>query len=273
MKFFDSDFNEAPMSRLLQNTPAAFLVCGGPSINQLPLGYLNHRGVFSMAANNVAGHEGFKPSSFVCSDPPEKFHDGIWRDPTIMKFVPHPKLRRGRSVLRKKTSDGFEKLQISAPNCPNVWGFERRAWMVPDSSFFEGEAAWGNLQAGVDRTGEPKTVCTMLLGIRLLYELGCRCIYLLGVDFDMTPGSGYSFPQNRDEEAIRSNNSQFSVVNKWLCRMQKQDVFKNAGLEVFNCNPESMLKAFPFKPFALAARHCLSEFPDTPFDLRGWYEK
>ena len=75
-------------------------------------------------------------------------------------------------------------VQLATCDCPNTWGFSRRGWMSPDDTFFtESGAAWGNLNAGVERTGEDKTVCTMLLGLRILYHLGAREIYLIGVDF------------------------------------------------------------------------------------------
>jgi murein DD-endopeptidase MepM/ murein hydrolase activator NlpD len=68
----------------------AFLIGGGPSANSFDMSQLQRRGLWSMAVNNVAGH--FRVNSFVCSDPPSKFHDLIWRDPSVMKFVPLPKL-------------------------------------------------------------------------------------------------------------------------------------------------------------------------------------
>jgi hypothetical protein len=271
LQITDSDYQEAEFSRLLINTPGAFLVCGGPSTSSVHLECLDDRGIWSLAVNNMAGHEDFTPSAMICADPPEKFHLGIWKDPSIMKFVPHPKLRRGRSVLVEKQAESFHKIGISVRDCPNVWGFERRTWFMPDDTFFEEGASWGNLKNGVTRTGLPKTACTLLLGIRLMYEFGLRKIYLLGVDFDMTPG--YSFPQHRDEDAIASNNSQFEIVNEWLSKMTADGVFERAGLEIFNCNPNSKLKAFPTVSFNDAMQNILSDFPAEPFDLEGWYEK
>jgi|15BtaG_2_1085339.scaffolds.fasta_scaffold00099_4 hypothetical protein len=272
LAFTDSDYQETDFSRLLINTPGAFLVCGGPSANNMDLKSLNNRGIFSLAVNNVAGHSEFKPSAFVCSDPPEKFHLGIWKDPSIMKFVPHPKLRKGRSVLVERRGAGdFRKIKLSARDCPNTWSFLRRAWFTPDDSFFTEGASWGNLDAGVKRTGLPKTACTMLLGIRLLYEFGVRKIYLLGVDFDMTPG--YSFPQHRDDGSIKSNNNQFRIVNEWLTKMETDGVFDRAGLQIFNCNLSSKLEAFTKIGFGSAMADILCDFPAEPFDLEGWYEK
>jgi len=252
----------------------AFLIGGGPSANQLPLEDLNRKGVFSLGVNNVAAHPRFRPQAFVCSDPPKKFSHCIWFDPQIMKFVPKPKLSGIRSKLRRKLKDGsFEYLKERVYDCPNVWGFQRSSWLTPDNSFFtEPGAMWGNHNAGVKRTGEEKTVCTLLLGLRILYYLGARRIYLVGVDFWMRPDHGYSFNQGRDEGACESNNRQFGVVNDWMVRMVANGVFEQFGLEVCNCYANSGLRAFPYLPFDQAIIDCKGICDDSP-DLSDWYSK
>ncbi len=272
------------MRGLLANR-TAFLIGGGPSANSMRLGLLNDRGCWSLAVNNVAGHSRFQPQAFVCSDPPSKFHNGIWMDPRIMKFIPSPKMIPKRGRLRYKRRDGmFEPLhapdgtRLSASDSPNVWGFGRRAWLSPDDSFFlDTHASWGNHNVGTERTGQPKTVCTMLLGLRVLYYLGARRIFLVGVDFKMDPTldlcENYSFGEERNEGACRSNNSQFAIVNKWLCELQETGVFSRFGLEIYNCYDRSGLRAFPYVPFEAAVNEAKKEIPEEPFDLRGWYYK
>ena len=280
---FISDRNDGQthfLRGILMGRPT-FLVCGGPSTDDLDLEQLNKRGIWSLAVNNMAGKA--RVNAFVCSDPPSKFHDGIWTDPSVIKFIPIPKMKRRRGRLRKKVGDEFEDLyidgeRISACDCPMVWAFQRRAWMSPNESFFtDYQAAWGNHDAGVRRTGMRKTVCTMLLGLRLLYYLGSRTIYLVGVDFWMDPSKklkdNYSFDQDRTPEAIKSNNEQFEVVDEWMCLMQENKTFDKFGLQIFNCFENSGLRAFPYVPFDLAIKQCLKDFPDEPFSLSGWYEK
>lgn len=261
---------------------STFLVGGGPSAKVLPLEQLHQRGVWSLGINNMAGFA--KTNAFICADPPSKFHHGIWLDPRVMKFVPIPKLSGRRTNLRKKKPEGdFEELKIDGKRigvteCPNVWGFSRRSWLQTDDTFFTDHgAAWGNHNEGVKRTGLEKTVMTMLLAIRVLYYLGSRRIYLVGVDFQMDPTIGlhdnYAFGQKRNESAINSNNSQYLVVNDWLSTMQTNGTFSRFGLEVFNCYQRSGLRAFEFVPFDLAIQEVLREFPKEPFDLDGWYEK
>jgi len=264
---------------LLAGNPA-FLVCGGPSTKQLDIEQLHQRGIFSLAINNVGGW--FQPSAFVCSDPPSKFHNAIWMDPKIMKIIPHPKLREKRGRLRKKVGQQFMDLkiggkQVSTVDCPNVWAFERRSWLLPDETFFtDPGAAWGNHNAGVERTGQRKTVMTMLLGLRILYYLGSRRIYLVGVDFKMDPKAGlhdnYSFGEKRDEGAVRSNNSQFSVINSILCEMTERKIWDRFGVEIYNVNPHSGLEAFSHVPFDVAVMDAVKHIPKV-IDLEGWYEK
>lgn len=264
---------------LLAGRPA-FLAGGGISANDLHLEGLNERGCWSMAVNNMAGHSRFRPQAFVCADPPKKFHHGIWLDPAVMKFVPTRKLGRGRGQLRRKRPDGeFEPLivvdgqRLSACDCPNVWGFGSRTWLRLDDSFFlEDLASWGNHGMRGRQTGEPQIVCTMLLGLRLLYYLGARMIFLLGVDFRMNPGrENYAFGEDRNIDEVRANNEHFAAVNRWLCGMQDGGIFYKFGLKVYNCNRHSGLRAFPYVPFELALREARSGIPEGPFDLRGWY--
>ena len=252
---------------------SAFLLCGGPSANDLPLEDLARRGCWTLAVNNAAGHPRVRPQAFVCSDPPSKFSHSIWLDPAVMKFVPTPKMHGRRGNLRKKVGGEFSPLGMSVLECPNVWGFQRASWLTPDDQFFLTEAAcWGNHQAGAEMTGQPKTVCTMMLALRILYHLGARRIYLLGVDFHMTPEYGYSFGQDRDEAACKSNNAQFSVVASWLDSMVKAGTFARFGLEVMNCFERSGLRAFPYAPFDAAIIESCGIVESVP-DLGLWYLK
>lgn len=255
---------------------AAFLVCGGPSLRTMPYQRLAERGVFSLGVNNVAG---FAPcSAFVCSDPPYKFHWGIFTDPKVMKFLPVPKLRPRRGALRYKDprNGRFFDLNITTRDCPNVWGFDRRSWLTADETWFTTkDAAWGNHKDGVVKTGNDKTVNTMLLGIRVLQYLGARQIFLAGVDFFMSPArsisDNYSFGEQRNVGACTSNNGQYQVCDKWLTELRP--VFERFGFEVYNCNVFSRLRAFDYVPFEEGIRVCKGIIPDEPFDLVGWYEK
>lgn len=251
----------------------AFLLGGGPSTDNQPLEMLSGRGFFSLAVNNMAANPRLKPQAFVCSDPPCKFSNSIWLDPGIMKFVPSPKLTGGRANLHRKDENGdFVKMKRKVTDCPNVWGFSRDSWLTPDDAFFTSHGAcWGNHKSGVEKTGEAKTVCTLLLGLRLLYYLGARRIFLVGVDFNMSPEKGYSFSQGRTGDAAVSNNRQYAIVNSWMCRMVENETFKKFGLEIYNCNEFSSLRAFNYVPFEEALINAKGVVTEKP-DLVGWYE-
>ena len=268
---------------------SVFLACGGPSTKQLPLVELAKKGCWTLAINNMAAHPQIRPQAFVCSDPPSKFHHNIWRDPAIMKLLPKPKLMggRGRSGMRVKTGTHMEgdelvhdfepmrigKARLKTRDMPNAWGFDRRSWLAVDDTFFtETSAAWGNHDAGVARTGEAKTVCTMLLGMRLLRYMGAGRVFLIGVDFFMSPTKGYSFPQGRNDGASVSNNRQFRIVNDWLERFEEMGIFRKYGIEFYNCNPHSGLRAFPHVDFHDAVADATDGIDQKP-DLSGWYEK
>lgn len=260
---------------------SVFLACSGPSANQLPLEELSRRGIWTMAVNNMAGHPKLRPQAFICSDPPSKFTHSIWLDPGIMKFVPTPKMTGSRANLKKKVGPGkFVLLGKKVYDCPNVWGFVRNTWMLPDESFFLVDGApWGNQSAGVQRTGQPKTVNTMLLAMRLLKYLGAGRVFMIGVDFRMTGSYGYSFGQGIQHKKpkdpnkpARWDNDQYSVVNDWLCEMQRKKVFARFGIEFYNCFKNSSLRAFPHVPFETAMKDCKGMVEDVP-DLSEWYEK
>jgi len=256
----------------------AFLVCGGPSADPF-LSQLNSRGCFSLAVNNAGAYK-VRPQAFVCSDPPMKFHQDIWLDPGCMKFVPSAKLSGRRNRMRTKVDGVFDRAERGIDCAPNVWGFKRWSWIYPDDRFFLSDGCcWGNQDDGAKKTGEEKTVCTMLLGLRLLRYLGARRIYLVGVDFFMTPDAGYSFKQARDFGASASNNNHYRIVNNWLCKMQEGRTFKRFGLDVYNCCERSGLRAFPYVPFddALADTRGIMGVRELAEagepDCEGWYEK
>lgn len=279
---FDRHQESAGVLRNLLMGRAVFLACGGPSANDLPLERLYERGTWTMAVNNMGGHSRFRPQAFVCTDPPSKFSSAIWLDPAIMKFVPTPKLLKGRRNIRRKVNGVFEQLilngrEIRTVECPNVWGVARRKWLAIDDTFFlDSEAPAGNFNDGVRLTGEPKTICTMLFAMRILRYLGASKVFLIGADFGMDPTKGetenYAFGEVRTPGNCWDNNRQYVIVNDWLCRLQQQETFTRFGIEFYNCNQFSGLRAFPYVSFQ-QAMEIVTEGVDKAPDLKGWYVK
>ena len=246
---------------------AGFLVCGGPSLKELPLDKLKDRGIVSMGLNNSSGR--FHCRAMTFCDPQSKIHHGIFFDPTIRKFVPTTKFNKR---VRVKHPDGsFQITDIKVRDCPNVYAYKRIGFYTPETFLTENGATWGNSDDGVALTGRPKIIFSMFIGIRLLHYLGCRRIYLLGADFSMDDKRGYAFEQGRDSGAIRSNNDHYRLAAVMFKELRPY--LENVGLEIYNCNPESRLAAFDYVPFDRAYQDCRGLVPPEPFDLSGWYEK
>lgn len=246
---------------------AAFLVCGGPSLNTLDTARLRDRGIVSMGVNNVAGH--VPTTAFVCGDPPEKFHQGIWTDPKLMKFVPVRKLNQRVRAKRLDGSFAFTSLRVK--DCPNVWGFRRDSHWEPAAFLNRDHATWGRGKKQAEEEKSPHILFSFFLGLRLLHYLGCRRVYLLGVDFGMDAEHGYAFDQARTAQAINGNNNSYRIA-AGLCE-ELVSVFEQASFEVFNCNRRSRLTAWPYVPFDEAVEDCRGLTPKEPLDLQGWYEK
>lgn len=248
---------------------AGFLVCGGPSLKQLPIERLAERGIVSLGINNVSGYAPVRAATW--SDPTEKFHHGISLDPSIIKFVPQERL--GDAVAIKLPDGKFAWTDMTLADCPNVWGFKRNCDWEPSTFLTRDSASWGNNDAGVVMNGRPKIIFTFFLGLRLLHYLGCRRIYLLGVDFSMSgqEGGGYAFNERRDGGAAKCNNDHYKRAAGMLAELKP--ILDAAKFEIFNCNQKSALEVFPFCPFAEALEDCRGNIQPGPFDLNGWYAK
>jgi hypothetical protein len=283
---YDSQGQPANGLKNLWRGCAAFLVCGGPSINDLPYHKLAERGVLSLGVNNVCGMVPVKAMTF--NDPAEKFHEGVLLDGGIMKLVPKARLKKTAATRRRKPGGGFEWTGKKLPDYPNVWAYERRDWFTPESFLTEPAATFGNNKKGHEKTGRPRIIFTMFLALRLLHFLGVRRVYLLGVDFHMDPAKGlagnYAFPdvryadtQDPDKAAkevagvINGNNDHYRVASGMLTELRPH--LEAAGFYVFNCNPWSRLQAFDFVPFGDALADCRNGVPEGVLELNGHYRK
>jgi len=225
----------------------AFLACSGPSLDGFPLERLRERGVVSMGVNNAAARAPVKAWCF--SDPQCKFHHGLYFDPGVMTFGPTPKLRWNVVV---KTAEGFRGTKVRVRDCPNTYGFHRMTCFDPETFFTTPFCHWGSGKhqpKGVEPSG---CLATMLIGIRLLYYLGTRRIYLLGVDHV-------------------GGRRRWAKEDK--CFERLRPAFAERGLEVYNCNPTSGCRSFLHVPFDLAVQDCKGSVPDEPLDVEGWYDK
>ena len=247
----------------LWSPAAAFLVCGGPSLNRFRYERLADRGIASLAINNAAGLVPCRAWTF--GDPQSKFHHGLFMDPAVLTFAPTGKLRKRPRV---KLPDGtFRTLDVEVRNCPGTVGYSRTGKFDAATFLTDWTAHWGH--GGGSGKDRPFTLLeTMLLGLRLLHYLGCPRVYLLGVDFHMPKvGGQYAFGQSK-----KARNRRYGKANRLLAELRP--VFDAAGFTVYNCNSESQCTAFEHRTFDDALTDCRGLVPTRePWDLSEWYNK
>lgn len=165
-----------------------------------------------------------------------------------MKFV--PLAHRDKFVF---DSDSWRYTDYRACDCPNVIFFIRSDCLDIENYLSEPWVNWGNHGS----LGGGRSV--MLAAFKILYYLGVRQVYLLGVDFDMGPDAFYHFTQGRSRAAIRGNRKLFQQL---IMHFEKlKPVFQRAGFNVFNCNPDSKLEVFPFLSMDEAIERCRKNLP------------
>ena len=246
---------------------AAFLICSGPSLRSHDLALLEQRGILTMAVNNAATV--LRPKLWCSVDDPGHFSDAIWRDPGILKFVPHSHFDK-RFFVRNA-----DELLIPAEKCvrdmPTVFGFQRNDDFRAERWLYEETFNWGNRGDRVDAYGQKGSRSVMYVALRLLFYLGVRRIFLLGCDFRMELGrSNYAFEQDRTVSSVRGNNASYKALNVRLEHLRPY--LQQAGLEIVNCTPDSGLTAFPFFSFEQAIEEALRPMPPKIL-TRGMYDR
>lgn len=259
---FRSDGRPAPLDGILKGRPV-FLLLGGPSLGSLDLGRLSARGICSMAVNNAWLMH--RTQMFVCSDPPGRFADTGWHDPSITKFLPFSHVR---SKLRSFTDGAFRETRFESNQMPNVWYFHRNDYFDPETFFDESSCSWGTMKNRRDAIGISSSRSTMLIAIKLLSWLGAGEIFLLGADFKMDldmSARAYAWGEKKHESGRRSNNAGYASLAKRLTSL-----VPHAPLKIWNCNPASGLRCFPHASFDEAIERASSVCSrDVP--LAGWY--
>jgi len=214
---------------------SAFLIGGGPSFGGCDKSLL-HR-VWTMTLNNSV--TSWRSNANCIDDEPSRFSLSMWLDPRIQKFVPMAHFEKPLWDNRRlRSGDQWQPTDIKVGDCPNVVGYRRNEKFHAPRWLYEETINWGNHT----KYGGGRSV--LLASLRILYLLGFRKVYLLGVDFDMSPERKYHFPEDRTSASIRGNTQTYAKLAKWLGELQPY--FLKAGYFVKNCNPRSNLRAFPF---------------------------
>lgn len=212
---------------LWTNRSAAFLIGRGWSATRERWTMILDAGVPTMAVNDCP--RGIRPRTWCSGDPPGYFHRRIWLDPEIIKFLP---VEYAGMYIPRISAYG-PRNQITARDCPNVYYFFKSCNDDPADFLSTPWINWGTMSIGPNDVKGGGTRSSMLIGLRLLYHLGFRTVFLLGSDFE---------PQGHG----RNPN-----YYQWLQEILEplREVFEHYGYWVVNANVDSHLRVFPFMTF------------------------
>lgn len=242
--FFTRSGASVPLEGLYQGA-SVFLLAGGPSVKNLNLGPLKKAWVMNL--NNSA--KTFRGEANCIVDDPSRFSMSTWLDPKILKFTPmshfeKPLWDNRMLIQHDRRVQKWELSKLKVGDCPNVVGFRRNEKFHAPRWLHEETINWGNH----GKFGGGRSV--LLAALKILFLLGFRRVFLLGVDFDMSETSRYHFDEERPPAAVRGNMETYAKLAVWF--MELQPLFLKEGFHVFNCNANSQLSAFPFISFETA---------------------
>lgn len=213
---------------------AAFLIGGGPSFRSVDADRLRASGALTMTLNNAFAS--YRSDLWLAVDPPRRFPRELWVDPGVMKFT--PSRHRQRPIVGRP--------RMTAVASSNAHFYEQNEWFKREQMFGNHDPSlWDNRNGHGCKT-------SLMDAIRVLYLLGVRCIYLLGVDFYQAPEHTYHYPKKTGSRGIAQNNRLYRFMSQRLTRLRP--LMEQAGLVIHNCNEESKLKAFGFLGFDEAVR-------------------
>ncbi len=246
---------------------AGFLLGAGPSLSAVDLSKLMLRGVLLCAMNNVAAI--VRPHLWVSVDDPGNFADVIWRDPAIIKFLPHEHM--DQQLVARDANGGLFVSADRVAAMPAVFGYHRNERFDPSRWLYEETFNWGNRGNEPDLDGNTGGRSVMLVALRMLFYLGIRHVYLLGCDFRMAlDQQNYAFPQARTRAAVHNNNNTFRILNHRLRHLKPH--FDAAGFRVRNCTEGSELDAFPNVTLDEALSAVTAHMPKT-ISTEGMYDR
>lgn len=256
---FTQDHHPLPLGDIYRGR-SAFLICGGPSFGALDHSHLKAPGILTMGLNNSV--RTFRPNLHCSVDSPDHWVRSLWLDPTITKFTPI--CLAGKYVFN---SDTWQFMDIRVGDCPNVVYYKRNEHFQAKQFLWEDCINWGNHS----ERGGGRSV--MLAAVRILFILGVRKVYLLGADFNMTADRGYHFEQARAKGAVNGNMSTYKKLDGWFRELRP--LFEKENFNLYNCNPESGLKAFDFVSYKDALEECQAhmDFVDVSKErTKGLYD-
>ena len=238
---------------------SCFFVSNGPSLKLVDLDLLGQPGLLTWGINN--GPKTFRPDIWCCVDPPEKFLESILRDSRMLKF-----LSTGKEKDPIWDHANWKKSGTLTRDCPNVIFYKLNDHFHADRYFTEPDFNFGNNK----EYGGGRSV--MLASLKLMFVLGIRRVYLIGVDFHMTAEHGYHFEQERWPSSVKGNNSSYGRMFSNFTQLAP--FAKLHSFEIFNCTPGSSLTLFPWMPLEEAIKIETGKLPDPLTEKSaGMYSK
>lgn len=261
---FDADDRPARLEGTRMGR-AVTLFCGGPSLASVDLRPFFEPWADRAAVNNAGAL--VRPHWWFSVDTPRHFHQSIWEDPAVAKFVTR---NHRQTRTRRREGGAFVGDGPPAAACPSTYFYRRHNSFDHGSWLSEETLSWGCDRARTCSLGLRGASSVMFVALKLLLVLGYRTIVLVGCDWRMDegPGGQYGFAQAKDAAACRSNNGSYAVNGRRLAALAP--IVASIGGRVLNANPDSHLHAFEKVPLgdALAAIEAANR--DDP-DLEGWY--
>lgn len=244
----------------LYQNESAFFIGSGPSFASVDPEILKRHGIVTMGVNNSP--KSFRPNLWISVDHPSKFIHSVWIDPTITKFVKEDHLDQ---YLFDSTL--WTSTERTPRNCPNVIGYKSNLEFTPSSFLSEDSINWGN---DIDRGGGRSV---LLAALKVLFCLGFRHVFLVGVDFNMKPDRPYHFKESCSPDHSSSNQKAYCTLSGMLEALRP--VFLAENFNVWNCNPDSNLSVFPFLPLNEAISFAIKDLPEdfTMERTEGLYER
>jgi hypothetical protein len=282
--FFREDETPVHIKNLYKGGHIFFTV-GGPSLKEYDLDLLKHPGIKTFGVNNSPVV--FRPDFWTMTDDVTNFCESIYRDPGVMKFLPHPKFKE-----HLFDNNAWEKSKVKVKECPNVLYYKRgpaeKDYFRTDTFFEQATMNWGNFahrcfcgymkeeddpklcpSCGSDKNWGKRTV--FLVAVRIAYELGFRHIYLLGADMKMkSTQDNYAWKQSRSSGSVKGNNMTYRMMNMRFDAL-KPEIDKR-GLKIYNCTPGSGLKTFPFMDYREAIWNAVGWMPEREH-TEGLYDR
>lgn len=231
---FDATGTPADMQNMYTGA-SVFLLCGGPSLNQMNLDMIPDSAI--VASINQVGATHKRPHLWFGVDHPKRFHANIWEDPAITKFTA---LGHCADYYSNLVGDEWVPSGRSPQDMPNTYFVKYNEPWFGDK-YLESPTSWAT------RDGSRST---MMIALRMLYWLGFRSVYLLGCDFQMTYKGSYAFGEICGPKIRARSNVKFQALNSTLEYLFP--TFDKHGFHVYNCTPDGNLHALPRVDFTKA---------------------